>query len=347
MNPALNMMNSQRLLIWLPSPLGDAIMATPALRAFRSNLPETSITFLAPAFTRQILSPSPFCNDWLEPKSGFAENLKQLKSGAFDTLVLLKNSFGSALTARLAGIDRRIGYARDGRSLLLTDRIRPLRDNQGQFVPLPMIDYYLEIASFLGMHIDAKKTELSYTAEHRESMLSKLPVLKDAPKPLIILVPGGAFGPSKLWLTERYAELADRLHQTYGATILISVAPVQKEIDIAEAIREKAKSEIINLGSTSLNGGQLKALFGSADLVITNDTGPRHIAIALDKPVVSLFGPNNPQWTQSGHDKEIQIIGKAPCVPCDKPVCKQNQHLCMESITVDRVFHEAAKLLKV
>ena len=182
------MMNSQRVLIWLPSPLGDAIMATPALRAFRSNLPVASITFLAPAFTRQILSPSPFCDDWLELKSGFADNLKQLKSGAFDSIILLKNSFGSALTARFAGIPRRIGYARDKRSVLLTDRVLPVRDEKGRFKPLPMIDYYLGIASSLGMHIDVKKTELSFTADQREAMLAKLPQLKDAPKPLVILV---------------------------------------------------------------------------------------------------------------------------------------------------------------
>ena len=339
-------MNSQRLLIWLPSPLGDAIMATPALRAFRSNLPDASITFLAPAFTRQILSPSPFCNAWLDTKSSFAKNLKQLQSGAFDSIILLKNSFGSALTARLAGIPRRIGYARDMRSVLLTDQILPVRDEKGRFKPLPMIDYYLEIASSLGMNIDAKKTELSFTSDQRESMMAKLPQLKDTPKPLVILVPGGAFGPSKLWLNDCYAELADRFSQAYGVTVLISVAPVQKEIQIAEDIRSKAKTKIINLGLTPLNGGQLKALFGCADLVVTNDTGPRHIAIALGRPVVSLFGPNNPQWTQSGHDREIQIIGKAPCVPCDKPVCKQHQHLCMESITVDQVFDAAMRFLK-
>jgi heptosyltransferase-2 len=340
------MINSQRLLIWLPSPLGDAIMATPALRAFRSNLPNTSITFFAPAFTRQILSPSPFCDQWLDLKNGLTENLKQLKAGGFDTVILLKNSFGSALMVRLAGIPRRIGYARDMRSVLLTDRIRPLRDSKGYFKPLPMIDYYLEIASFLGMSIDTKNTELSFTKDEQEKMLSKLSHLKEASRPLIILVPGGAFGPSKLWPTGRYAELADRLNQAFGATVLVSVAPVQKEISLAEAICQQAKSNPVNLGKTPLNGGELKALLGSADLVITNDTGPRHIAIALDKPVVSLFGPNNPSWTQSGHDKEIQLVGKAPCVPCDKPVCKQNQHMCMESITVDQVFDAAKNFLK-
>ena len=95
-----------------------------------------------------------------------------------------------------------------------------------------------------------------------------------------------------------------------------------------------------------MSGGQLKALFSLADLVITNDTGPRHIALALGKNVVSLFGPNNPQWTQTGHDKEIQIVGQGPCVPCDEPRCRMKQHVCMESITVEQVFTAASHFLE-
>ena len=145
---------------------------------------------------------------------------------------------------------------------------------------------------------------------------------------------------------EYYAQLADKLHETYQATIILSVAPVKEEITIAEQIRQKASSHPRHLGHTSLSGGELKALFDMADVVITNDTGPRHIAIALGKNVVSLFGPNNPAWTQTGHDKEIQIVGKAHCVPCDKPKCRQNRHLCMESITVEEVFKATAHFLE-
>ncbi|MHC5212996.1 MAG: glycosyltransferase family 9 protein, partial [Planctomycetota bacterium] len=172
-----------------------------------------------------------------------------------------------------------------------------------------------------------------------------LPQLKSLAGPLVILVPGGAFGPSKLWPIERYAQLVDMLYDTYHATVILSVSPIKQEVKIAESICQQAVSEPVNLGYTSLSGGRLKALYSLADLVITNDTGPRHIAIALDKPVVSLFGPNNPLWTQTEHDKEIQILGVAPCVPCDKPVCKQTQHLCMESITVEHVFEMAQKII--
>ena len=339
------MTKSKNVLIWLPSPLGDAIMATPAMRAFRSLFKDAKITCLGPAFTRQILSPSPFCDQWLDQEKSLLKNIRMLRSGNYDTCVLLKNSFSSAFVVRCSGTRRRVGYARDGRSFLLTDRIRPLRTDDRKYKPAPMIDYYLKLAEHLGADVESRKPELSTASDDVNAVLEKFDNLKSPAKPLAILVPGGAFGPSKLWPIERYAALADRLSETYQANVILSVAPVKEEIEIAESICKLASSSPINLGYTSLNGGQLKALYSLADLVITNDTGPRHIAIALNKPVVSLFGPNNPQWTQTGHEKEIQIIGKAPCVPCDKPICAQNQHLCMESITVDAVFEAAANYL--
>jgi heptosyltransferase-2 len=337
-------MNSHKILIWLPTPLGDAVMATPALRAFRRLYAEASITFLASGFTRQILSGSSFCDRWLEPEKSFWGVVRQLRAESFDTAILLKNSFGSALAIRLAGIGRRVGYARDGRSFLLTDRIEPLREN-GRFKPAPMIDYYLKPAEHLGAVIDSRTPELPGEDKDTAAVMNILPFLKTLTGPLVIIVPGGAFGPSKLWPVERYAALSDALRKRFDATVVISIAPVPKEIDIAEAICAKAASKPIHLGQTPLPGGPLKALFNRADLVITNDTGPRHIAIGLGKNVISLFGPNNPCWTQTGHPNEVQIVGRAACVPCDKPVCRASGHLCMESITVDEVMEAAGRFL--
>jgi heptosyltransferase-2 len=161
----------------------------------------------------------------------------------------------------------------------------------------------------------------------------------------VILVPGGAFGPSKLWPSERFAQIADRLIEQYQATVVLSVAPNRQEIQIADRICQHARKTLIHLGQVRLEIGELKALLGRADLVITNDTGPRHIAIALKRKVITLFGPNNPQWTQTGCKDEIQIIGAGPCVPCDRPMCRQPQHYCMESITADQVFEVAQKQL--
>jgi heptosyltransferase-2 len=89
----------------------------------------------------------------------------------------------------------------------------------------------------------------------------------------------------------------------------------------------------------------LKVLFSIADLVISNDTGPRHIAAAFGRKVITLFGPNDPAWTDTGYENEIQIVGDVPCAPCGKPVCRKSEHLCMQAITVEMVCNAAKKLL--
>ncbi len=96
----------------------------------------------------------------------------------------------------------------------------------------------------------------------------------------------------------------------------------------------------------SISLGELKALFSLAELVISNDTGPRHIAIALGRKVITLFGPNNPAWTDTGCENEIQIIGNVHCAPCSKPKCKKSEHICMQAITVEMVCEAAKELLE-
>lgn len=333
-------MTRQRILIWLPSPLGDAIMATAALRALRRRDPEARLVGFASPPVRQVLSPCPFVDEWIDQAS-FAANVAALRAAGVDTAVLMKNSFGCALAVWLAGIGRRIGYARDGRSLLLTDRIEPFKKPGGGFKPTLAVDYYLRLVATLGADTSDRATELVFAESDANTLREKLPAAFEHPGPLIVLVPGGAFGPSKCWPSERFARAADTLIEQHNAQVVISIAPNEAERTIANAIRRQARHPLISLGDSPLPLGALKALIGRAALVITNDTGPRHIACALGRPVVSLFGPNNPEWTRTGYAGEIQIVGRGPCVPCDKPVCKQPEHVCMESITVGEVLAAA------
>lgn len=334
----------ENVLIWLPSPLGDAVMAVPALRAFRTCFSSAHIVFLGSPAVRQLLSPSPFCSEWLALSPSFFKNLRLLRKGSFQTCILLKNSFGSALTAALAGIPNRIGYGRDGRSRLLTRALPPLKDSSGHFVPMPAIDYYLAIARSLGADASDRTMELPLDPAVEQPLRRKLPSFFAHSGPKVILVPGGAFGPSKCWPPERFAQLADSLKEQYGALVVLSIAPNSAEKQIAQSIRRQARHPMECTADISLNLAELKALIAQADFVIANDTGPRHIAIALKRRVITLFGPNNPQWTQTGWADEIQIIGKGPCVPCDKPVCRQKQHFCMESITVEQILDAVRRI---
>lgn len=335
------------ILVWLPSPMGDAILCTPALRAIRRQYSSCKIWFYATPVVREILSPSRFNDEWLDQKDGhFLTIAGKLKKYKFSHAILFKNTLASALAVFLAGIPCRIGYAREGRGFLLTDKLYPPRMPNGKFEPRCMVDYYLAIASRLGADTSNKTLELNIDSADVETLKSKLPEVINAKGPIVILVPGGAFGPSKCWSNSRFAQTADWLIEHHNATVVISVAPEAAEIQIAKEICELSNNKLINLADRPVTLGQLKALFSHAVLAITNDTGPRHIAIATGRKVVTLFGPNDPVWTDTQYENEIQIVGNVPCAPCTSPTCNQSQHLCMQSITVEMVCRAAKELLE-
>jgi heptosyltransferase-2 len=339
-------MHDENILIWLPSPMGDAILCTPALRAIRERFQNNKIYFLAEPVVRDILSPSSFNDHWLVPQSENPFTIAaMLKPHNFTHAVLFKNSFASALAVWLAGIPVRIGYAREGRSLFLTETLHPPKSGLFGFKPASMIDYYLAIASWLGADTADRHLELSVDSKETQTIHEKFPQLEKLAGPLVILVPGGAFGLSKCWPSENFAKTADWLIDKFIATVIISVSPAQAEKQIAEQICKLSKHRLINLAQTQLTLGQLKSLFALAGLVICNDTGPRHIAIALRRKIIALFGPNDPVWTETGYENEIQIVGNAPCAPCTEPVCKMENHLCMLDISAKAVCEASQELL--
>ncbi len=334
-----------RILVWLASPMGDAILCTPALLAISRHFKSSRIWFLAEPVVHEVLSPNNFNNGWLVQRQKNPFTIaKMLKKHKFTHAILFKNSFASALTVFLAGIPSRIGYAREGRGFLLTEKLYPLKLSTGKYKPFSMVDYYLDIVSRLGAQPVSRSLELLVDPQCNDNLRAKLPELENAGGPIVILVPGGAFGPSKCWQSVRFAQTADWLIANYNATVVVSVSPHPAEKKIGSEICDASRNKLINLSEIKINLGELKALFSRASLVITNDTGPRHIAIALQRKVITLFGPNDPAWTQTNYGNEIQIVGNVPCAPCTKPRCKKNRHLCMQAITVEMVCDAAKQL---
>jgi heptosyltransferase-2 len=335
------------ILIWLPSPMGDAILATPALRAIRRHFKSAKITFLSNPVVREVLAGSGLNDQWLVPVQNFSRIAAlTLRRHKFTHAILFKNSFMSALTVFLAAIPVRLGYSREGRGIFLTDKLVPLRNPDGKFKPVPILDYYLAIASRLGCDTADRKLGLSVDPMQNKVLLEKLPQIEKRQGPLVVLIPGGAYGPSKFWLPERFAQTADKLIADYNATVIVSVSPSPAEKQIAKKICDFSKNKLINLAENPVPLSQLKSLLSMADLVITNDTGPRHIAAALGRNVITLFGPNDPQWTETGYENEIKIVSHVPCAPCNKSVCKQPQHFCMEAIAVEMVCKASKELLE-
>lgn len=321
-------------------------MATPALAAFRNLFKNDRISFCANKTVAEALRPCRFTDEWIVLKKGGPFVIAgQLKNYNFDTAILLKNSYASALAVFIAGIKNRAGYAREGRGIFLTKKLRPSKISLFKYKPLSVIDYYLAIASLFAGKAADRKMRLEIDENDRQKVLEKFAKYLNNEKPVVILVPGGAFGASKIWPPDRFAKVADFLTEKFSANVFVSVSPAKQETEIAEKICSQAKHPLINLAQSPVTLGQLKALFSYARLVITNDTGPRHIAIALNRKVITLFGPNNPAWTENNYPDEVKIVADVPCGPCDKSVCEKDRLYCMESITAEMVCNAAQKIL--
>jgi heptosyltransferase-2 len=351
----------RKILVVQPSWVGDAVMATPTLRAIRKLYPNAEISYLLRRYVKPIYNGMPWADQLISYRTGktkakagkgqFFELAARLKAARFDLAVLLPNSFKSALVCKMAGIPHVAGYDRDGRGFLLNDKLLPGVKENGKFIPSPIVKYYMGLAHYLGSQERALNLELFVTdAERREAdqVLSRCGVEPgERPgshglPPRIILNPGAQYGAAKCWLPEYFAQLADRLIEERNATVLISASP--KERAIVDAISRHMKHAPIDLQRAGQSLGSLKEIIRRCDLMITNDTGPRHIAAAFGVPVVTIFGPTHPEWTEINFAKERKVAVKVFCGPCQKKTCPLD-HRCMTLLTPAMVFDAAANLL--
>jgi heptosyltransferase II len=354
------MAGAERILVVQPSWVGDAVMATPTLRAIRAAFPSAHISYLLRRYVKPLYAGMPWADQFITYRTGkgpsntgkgLFEIAGRLRAAKFDLAILLPNSFKTALLCKMAMIPRVVGYERDGRGFLLTDKLLPVK-HKGKFVPMPLIKTYLGLAHYLGaadrdlrMELFVTETEARDAAEvfSRSGLPSDLcrPASRGA-APLILLNPGAQYGAAKCWRAEYFAELGDRFIGELGATVLISAAP--RERAIVDSIKQYMRHAPTDLSEKGLSLGNLKEIVRRCDLMVTNDTGPRHIAAALDVPVVTLFGPTHPEWTEIYYARERQLAVKVFCGPCQKKVCPLD-HRCMKRLTPTMVFDASIQLL--
>jgi heptosyltransferase-2 len=355
------MSDPQRILVVQPNWVGDAVMATPTLRALRELYPQAHFSYLMRRYVKPIYNGMPWADKLVTYRTGrtpakagkgqFFELAARLRARRYDLAILLPNSFKSALICKMARIGRIIGYERDGRGFLLTDKLLPVKD-KGKYVPSPIVKYYMGIAQYLGSANRDLRLELFVTeSEHREAhdVLARagleavgLRPGAQGKSPLILLNPGAQYGMAKCWLPEYFAQLADRLIDELGATVLLSAAP--RERGIVDAINRHMSHAAVDLSRAGLTLGALKEIVRRCDLMVTNDTGPRHIAAAFDVPVVTIFGPTHPEWTEIYFGKERKVSVPVFCGPCQKKTCPLD-HRCMTRVTPGMVFDSAVGLL--
>ena len=329
--PADAQPDPRRLLVVQPSWVGDAVMATPALRALRRRLPGAHVSLLLRRNLRPIYRGLPVADRLLTYRRGAstARLAGRLRAGRFDAAVLLPGSFRSALLVRAAGVPRRIGYDRDGRGFLLTDKLVPLRD-AGRFVPVPAVKSYLALAAHLGATPDHERLELAVTGrDEREGAATlRRAGLGDVGR-LAVLNPGASYGSAKCWPPGYFAKVADTLAGR-GWAVALSGGPGERAI--LREILKLCRQPVADLPAAGLTLGGLKAVLRRAGLLLTGDTGPRHMAAALGTPVVTLFGPTDPAWTVIDFDRERQLSVPVFCGPCQRKTCPLD-HRCMTRLT--------------
>jgi heptosyltransferase-2 len=341
------------LLVVLPNWVGDCVMATPAYRVLRAHFAQARITFLMRAYLRDLLRGGPWmdaCVAWPPRAQGrpwhreYREVVRTLKAERFDAAILLPNSFRAALAAWQAGARRRIGYHRDGRGWLLTDRVPVKNRVHGVYRPMPLVEYLADLVEAAGCPRPDDRLELFTTSDCDAVVEARLREhsLHDH-HPLVLICPGAKFGMSKVWLPERFAAVAERLSESRGAAIVISPGPGEEPL--AGAILTAMRRPAAILQDPVLNLGELKSLVKRSHLLLGNDTGPRHLARAFDVPIVTVFGPTFAEWTATSYTAERILQIPVDCGPCHKKVCPLGHLKCMTGVSVEMVVAACDDLL--
>ncbi len=335
-----------RILICVPNWIGDAVMATPTLAALRDHYPEAHLAWLVRPYVAPVLEPAPEADEVLHwgGSSGLRgwPLVRRLRSERYDLGVLLTNSFRSAWLFFAGGVRERVGYARDGRGLLLSRRLRAPRQ-AGHYLPTPAITYYFELARLLGAADRPLEMTLHTSPADEAAADGVYRSLELEPASTLILAPGAAFGMAKCWPPDRFAEVARRARDEKGLRSLVLCSP--DELPVARAIVEGSGGAAAIPPAPRPGLSVVKALVRRARAMVTNDSGLRHVAAAFDVPVVAIFGPTHVQWTETWFARETKLQARVPCGPCQQPRCPEGHLRCMMEIAPEQVFDAFGGLL--
>ena len=331
----------ERLAIICPSWVGDAVMATPLLRAVRAALPGARIIGAMRGGLDELLAGTPWLDETVVEQTkallGPLRIARRLGAHQPQAALVLPNSFRSALIARLSGAARRIGYKRDGRGVLLTDALAPGR----RTLPVSMVEYFAVLGEFaLGLERIDRQMELAVTQAQREAGER---LLQGVERPFVLINPG-ANKAKKRWPADRFAAVADALAKSHS--LAAAATGSLGDRDVVAATVTAARCTVHNLVDRGISLGSLKAVIQEASLLITNDTGPRHIAAALGTPVVTLFGPTDWRWTAIDCPHERMVLGD-PFLPEPLIADEHPRRCAIEKIMVGDVLAAAAALLAV
>jgi ADP-heptose:LPS heptosyltransferase len=358
--------------------LGELLVITPALRALKARWPDSTVTVLTSPGSAPVLVGNPNVDRLLplskRERAGFLGLMRLaswIRAKRFDAALVFHTSFRSALVAFLGAVPVRAGLSCEGRGFLLTHK---LPRNRSAYE----VDEHLGVVGLLGVEPRGRQLELHLTDEERaeaESLLRDVEGLAAGPSGLatssteletassglsvsssgsaarggqraLVCLHPGASRAIRRWPAERFAELGARLASLPGVAVAYAFGP--KERDVCEAVARWYEDARLD-GPTMLHPRSarvLGAVFECSAAVVTNNTGPMHVAAAVGAPGVFIHGPTPVgRWQPPGDDHVPVFADSVPCRPCDTWQCAQDSLLCMEAVDVDRVFEEISRLL--
>jgi len=318
--------------------VGDAIMALPALRVVREKFTQAEIGILARPYVLDIYRDQGIADELIPYNSadehrGFRgrERLAaQLRQRKFDVALLMQNAFDAAWLAWRAKIPERIGYARDGRSFLLTKAIQVPREGE---IPAHEKFYYLELvrrSGWLERPPEVPWIELKISEEKR-SRAEEFLVAAGAQsgRKRLAVGAGASYGSAKCWPPERFAEALNKLTDANDAEVILFGTAGEAAVS-AGILAGLGKPAIDLTGKTPIV--ELPALLSRCNLFIGNDSGAMHVAAAVGLPIVAIFGPTDPNGTAPVTPKCAVVQEKTYCSPCFLRRCPTD-HRCMKAVT--------------
>ena len=338
------------IVVMLPRWVGDFVMSTPMLRALREHYGSRArITGVMKPMFAELLEGTNWLDDMVfydrrssDPARRFTAVAKRLRQDRADVALLVPNSLSSAALVYAGGARRRVGFARHWRRFLLTDPLRPPRDGR-RIRPVSTAEHAMDLACHIGVPRQPLTLELATTAADEalvDDVLARLfpRGVADSSGPLVVFNDNGAYGPAKAWGVEKCAELGrfvvDRLP---GARVVVHCGPGDRD-EAREVVRIADRAAVRSIADESrLPFGLSKGLLRRAAVLVTSDSGPRHIAAAFQTPTVLLMGPMDPRLSRSVEPNLVEMRLDLPCSPCGKRTCPLGHQDCMRLLSVDDV----------
>jgi heptosyltransferase II len=342
-----------RLIVRAPNWIGDAVMALPALMDLREELPHAKITVLARPAIGELLSGHPAVDDLIiyskqyTGLTGFWQLVQLIRKRRFDQAVLFQNAFEAAVIAWAAGIPSRIGYATDGRRGLLSQSIpRPQQVHHIQY-------YRCLVQAITHSPGQDRVPQLFLKPDIMKACAGRFPDLfSSAERMCIGMNPGSVYGSAKRWLPERFAEVGDTLVERVtgrlaGASLVqcVIIGGKGEELLAQDIAGRMRYPPIVLSGKTTVS--EMMGVLSQCSVLVTNDTGPMHVAHALGVPVTAIFGSTDPSATGlSGQPYAMIKASSVRCAPCLLRACPID-HRCMTQVTVEQVVEAAWSQMKV